>query len=288
MREGKRTHRGSRRRRVSAAVLSLVILSAAGSAATAAQQQPGRSADAIAQSADAAAQAAKYDHCLRLAKTRPAAGERFAAAWQQHGGGHPAWHCRAVALFGLGHYREAAAGLDALAQAMARDPASLRAGALDQAGQAWLMAGDPMRAYADCGAAVALRPNDPGLLIDEAETAAAASYYGKAVGALDRVLAADPKRLDALIYRAAAYRALHRLGPALADIQAALAEAPNSVPALLERGNIRIVAGDIAGARHDWRRVIRLAPRSAAARAARANLAKLARLSRAPATKPHS
>jgi tetratricopeptide (TPR) repeat protein len=235
---------------------------------------------------DESAQAARYAHCIQLAKTRPAAGESFAAAWQRQGGGHPAWQCRAVALFGLGRYSEAARSLDALAQAMARAPATLRAGVLDQAGQAWLLAGAPVRAYADCGAAAALRPGDPELLIDAAETAAAASYYRKAIEALDRVLQQNPKRLDALIYRAAAYRALHRPAPALADIATALAEAPNSVAALLERGNIRLSAGDIAGARGDWTRVARLAPKSAEGRAARANLARLARLSGAAAKKP--
>jgi tetratricopeptide (TPR) repeat protein len=182
----------------------------------------------------------------------------------------PAWQCRAVALFALKRYGAAAKSFEALAQAMARAPAGLRAGVLDQAGQAWLLAGKPGRAYADCGAAVALRPDDPELLVDEAETAAAASYYDKAVEALDRVLQRNPGRLDALIYRAAAYRALHRLDPARIDIERALAEAPNSVPALLERGNIRSLDGDPAGARRDWARVVRLAPNSAAGRAARA------------------
>jgi tetratricopeptide (TPR) repeat protein len=256
-------------------VLSILVVPAA---AAAGRQPQGRPAGAAAGLVDESAQAARYARCIRLAKSRPAAGARFAAAWQRQGGGHPAWHCRAVALFGLGHYAEAAKSFEALAQAMAQAPASLRAGVLDQAGQAWLMAGDPIRAYADCGAAAALRPGDPELLIDEAETAAAASYYGKAIEALDQVLQADPKRLDALIYRAAAYRALHRLGPALADIEKALAEAPHSVPALLERGNIRSLDGDLAGARRDWLRVERLAPHSAAGRAARANLAKLGSL----------
>jgi tetratricopeptide (TPR) repeat protein len=267
-------------RRISAALLLLPLVGAAG-------RPPSHgSAGAAARPVDESAEAAKYARCMALAKTRPAAGESFAAAWRQRGGGHPAWHCRTVALFALGHYRAAAKSFDALAQAMAQAPATLRAGVLDQAGQAWLLAGDPVRAYADCGAAVALRPDDPELLVDEAETAAAASYYDKAVEALDRVLETNPERLDALIYRAAAYRALHRLDPALADIDKALAEAPNSPPALLERGDIRSLEGDLAGARSDWMRVVRLAPKSAAGRAARANLTKLRRLGGAPAAKP--
>lgn len=284
-----RAHPGPGLRRVSAAACLLGLLFAAlpaDAARKALALPPGAAAKAG--PIDEAAQAARYARCLKLAKLRPAAGESFAAAWQHQGGGHPAWHCRAVALFGLKRYREAAGSFDALARAMAQAPASLRAGVLDQAGQAWLLAGDPVRAYADCGAAAALRPGDPELLIDEAETAAAASNYSRAVEALDQVLKANPKRLDALIYRAAAYRALHRLAPALDDIRKALAEAPHSVPALLERGNIRLLGGNLAGARDDWTRVARLSPESAAGRAARANLARLAQLGAAAAKKPGS
>ena len=266
--------RGFRSGRSLAAACLLPVLLAAAPPST--SRKPPAHPPQAAPLVDESAQAAEYARCIRLAKSRPAAGESLAAAWQKRGGGHPAWHCRAVALFGLRRYREAARNFDALAQAMARDPASLRAGMLDQAGQAWLLAGEPVRAYADCGAAAALRPGDPELLIDEAETAAAASYYDKALEALDRVLQQNPKRLDALIYRAAAYRALNRSAPALVDIEKALAEAPNSLPALLERGNIRLLAGDIAGARGDWMRVARLSPKSAEGRAARANLARLA------------
>ncbi len=51
--------------------------------------------------------------------------------------------------------------------------------------------------------------------------------------------------------------------------------APDSAPALLERGNIRSLRGDIDGARQDWRRVAALAPGSAAGAAARANIERL-------------
>ena len=84
--------------------------------------------------------------------------------WHERGGAHPADHCAAVALVGLKQYKEAATRLEALAQEMTTAPASLRAEVLDQAGQAWLLAGDPVRAYAASGQAVSLRPNDPDLL----------------------------------------------------------------------------------------------------------------------------
>lgn len=224
---------------------------------------------------DESAQAAKYARCMRLARDQPRAARDFAEAWLKKGGAHPAEHCAAVALIGLKHYKEGAKRLEALAAAMTHAPASLRAGVLDQAGQAWLLADEPVRAYADAGEAVSLEPGDPELLIDKAVAAAAAGYYGKAVEALDQVLNKHPKRVDALIYRASAYRKLGRLDAAFADSEAALAEAPRSAAAWLERGNILRLKGDAAGAGRAWRLVMALAPHSPAARDATYNLAHL-------------
>jgi len=221
---------------------------------------------------NAEAESATYDRCIKLAKQNPSAAQNLARAWHERGGAHPADHCAAVALIGLKQYKEAANRLEALAQAMTTAPVALRADVLDQAGQAWLLAGDPVRAYTAAGQAVSLQPNDPELLIDRAEAAASAGYLDKAVVDLDHVLKADPGRVDALIYRASANRALDRLDPALADVEKALAQTPNSVPALLERGNIRRLKGDLTGARADWERIGQLVPGSQADMAAKANI----------------
>jgi tetratricopeptide (TPR) repeat protein len=220
---------------------------------------------------DAAVEAAMYERCMKLARQNPGEARSLAQSWHERGGAHPADHCAAVALIGLKQYKEAAMRLEALAQAIT-SPAVLRAEVLDQAGQAWGLAGDPVRAYAAAGAAVALEPNDLDLLIDRAQAAASAGYYDKAVADLDHVLKADPSRVDALIYRASANRALDRLDPALTDVEKAIARVPNSAPALLERGNIHRLMGDNEGARQDWERVSRLAPGSQADMAAKANI----------------
>src|SRR5271166_2011747 len=103
---------------------------------------------------NAEADAAAYEHCMKLARQDPGAAQKLAQAWHERGGAHPADHCGAVALIGLKQYKEAAIRLEALAQAMTAAPTSLRAEVLDQAGQAWLLAGDPVRAYAVAGSAV--------------------------------------------------------------------------------------------------------------------------------------
>lgn len=226
----------------------------------------------------AAGDAAAYQRCMALADKDPEAARKLAEGWHQRGGAHPAEHCLAVALIGLKQYKEAAGRLETLAQAMIHAPAPLRAGVLGQAAQAWLLAGDPGRAYGADSAALGLHPDDPDLRVDRAEAAGEAGWFDKAIADLDRVLKTAPQRIDALIYRASAERALGRLNPALADIEAALRLAPDSVPALLERGNIRRLRGDAEGARQDWRRVAALAPDTPAAAAAAANIARLATL----------
>ena len=265
---------------IACAVLCLLFIATAAAAAEPARS-PTRSAPR-----NSEAEAATYDRCLKLAKQDPGAGKSLAQAWQERGGAHPADHCAAVALFELKQYKEAATRLEVLAQEMTMAPASLRAEVLDQAGQAWLLAGDPVRAYAASGQAVSLQPNDPDLLLDRAEAAASAGYFDKAVADLDHVLKTEPARVDALIYRASANRALGRLDPALADVEKALAQVPKSVPGLLERGNIRRLKGDLEGARQDWERIGRLAPGSRADMAARANLEHLEPGRNAPQAKP--
>src|ERR1700721_1831933 len=183
----------------------------------------------------AAADEATYEKCLGLAKTDPEAARDLAEHWQSHGGAHPADHCYAVALVGLKQYKKGATRLEALAQAMVHAPNALRADVLDQAAQAWLLAGDASRAYADDSAALNLLPGQADLLVDRAEAAGSEGSFDKAVADLDHVLQGDPNRVDALIYRASANRELGKLDLALTAIDKAVGLAPSSVDALLER-----------------------------------------------------
>jgi tetratricopeptide (TPR) repeat protein len=256
--------------------------------ATAAAAEPAGSPTRPAGRRNAEADAVTYDRCLKLAKQNPGAAQSLAQTWHEQGGAHPAEHCAAVALVGLKRYKEAATRLEALAQAMTTAPAGLRADVFDQAGQAWLLAGDAVRAYAAAGQALGLQPNDPELLLDRAEAAASAGYYDKAVTDLDHLLKADPGRVEALIYRASANRALDRLDAALADVEKALTLTPNSVSGVLERGNIRRLKGDLDGAREDWKRVGQLAPGTQADMAAKANLEHMDRENDVAPARAHS
>jgi tetratricopeptide (TPR) repeat protein len=212
---------------------------------------------------------------MSLAQRDPGAARDYAEHWQSRGGAHPADHCYAVSLVGLKQYKEGASRLETLAQAMLHAPNSLRAEVLGQAAQAWLLAGDPARAYAADSAALNLLPGDPDLLIDRAEAAGSEGWYDKAAADLDRVLMSEPNRVDALIYRAAANRELGKIDNAFSDIDRALNLAPDSVAALLERGNILRLKGDDNGARRDWVKASQLAPGSAEDAAAKTNIERL-------------
>ncbi|MBI1986571.1 MAG: hypothetical protein HYS64_07910, partial [Rhodospirillales bacterium] len=121
-------------------------------------------------------------------------------------------------------------------------------------------------------AALKLTPDDAALLVDRAEAKAGQKNYQGAVDDLTDAIRRDNRRPDAFVFRATAYRFLDRLELADADVEKALVLEPTHVEGLLERGILRRLKGDDAGARQDWLQVLRLAPKSPAAEAARASL----------------
>src|SRR5260370_28125416 len=133
---------------------------------------------------------------MKWANEDAKAAHGLAASWHQRGGAHPAEHCLAVALIGLKQYKEAADRLEKLAPAMVHAPAPLRAEVLGQAAQAWLLAGDPERAYPAAAAPPALHPTHADLLVDRAEAAGSAGWFDKAIADLHRVLQANPPRFQ--------------------------------------------------------------------------------------------
>lgn len=213
-----------------------------------------------------------YDACLALLRDDPEEAMRFAQAWDATGGGEGALHCAALALIALGRPDTGAEQLERLAAA-SRAGGLARAAAYGQASQAWMMAGNPNRAFAAATLALTLSPQDPDLLVDRAVIQAALSRYGDALEDLDRALALEPDRMEAMVFRAAALRHLDRGAEALTMIDRALQRMPDHAEALLERGILRQLRGDPVGARQDWQRVITVAPDSMAATLAAQNIA---------------
>ncbi len=235
----------------------------------------------IAGLAAAQARAAEIDHageytaCMARVEEDAEGAFETALAWEAMGGGDAARHCAAVALVDLGHFREAAARLEALAAALGRSRPDLQAGTLVQAGQAWLLAGETERAYAAQTTALGLEPDSVELLIDRSITLATAQNYRAAVGDLNRAARMAPERPDILVLRASAQRYLDSPETALADVERALSFDPDNAEGLLERGTLRRLMDDPDGARADWLRVLALAADSRAGAAARTNLERL-------------
>lgn len=215
-----------------------------------------------------------YEHCLEMIDRDPLGAAAFADAWDATGGGDGAQHCRALSQIAAGNEEDGAEALEKLARD-SHAPTLARASVYDQAAQAWLIAGQPDRAYTATTAALALAPDDPDRRIARAEAAATLDRYQDAIEDLNHALELDPKRIDALVERAAAWREADRLDRAKADIDRALALNPDYPEGLLERGIQRQRLGDEAGARADWEHTIELDPDSPTADLAAQNLALL-------------
>jgi tetratricopeptide (TPR) repeat protein len=256
------------------AVLALLAANPLRAADNPPQSGPQVTKPADAEAAAERADAKRYADCMALAKSKPTDGWEAALTWIGEGGGDPARHCGAVALIGLKQYREAAQRLEDIARTSFADP-SVRAGMLDQAGQAWILDNDPNRAYADQTTALQLVPDSPDLLIDRAESLALSQAWPDALADLNHALSLAPDRADALTYRATAKRMLNDLPGAAKDVDRALALDKGLPEAWLEAGNVRRLSGDSAGAHKAWQQVLDLAPTSPAADAARLNLEKL-------------
>ncbi len=231
--------------------------------------------EAAAQGSGGDDRAVLHDRCVAFAQAHPQEGLERAKEWREQGGGFYADHCIAMALFQLHDFAQAAQRFEQLATATFGMPPRQRAQTLDQAGQAWLAAQEPARAKSAFDAAIELNGDDADLRIDRAEAFADLQQYWDAIDDLNRASELAPDRAEIYFYRGSAYRHVDSRELALEDIEHGLSLAPGSTVGLLERGILRRLAGDIAGARQDWKRVSELAPNSLEAKAAEINLANL-------------
>lgn len=220
----------------------------------------------------AASDAAHYRNCLATSGIDPARALTDAMQWARAGGGTPAGHCEALALVGLKRYAQAGAKLDALAAARDVPDSAFRAQLFDQAGNAWLLAGDGAHAVQSLTSALTLSAGDADLFADLARAQAMRKNWPEVVLDLNAALQSSPRRTDLLVLRASAHRALKQFQPALTDIDAALKLRPGDGDALGERALLKRELGDLAGARRDFESVIRSQPQSPAGAAARDNL----------------
>jgi tetratricopeptide (TPR) repeat protein len=222
-------------------------------------------------------EAKQYAACMELTQGHPQEAYDSAGTWLAQNGGPPAEHCRAVALVGLGRYTEAAQLLQKVAGELAPVDSSrnLAAHLYDQAGQIWILQGDPAQAIAASNAALDIIPNDVDLVIDRAVALGAAERWWDALDDLNHANDLAPKRADILVLRASAYRYVESPELALDDVNQALTLDPKNAEGHLERGILKAAAGDKAAARADWLQAIQLAPNTPTSDVAQARLEKL-------------
>lgn len=219
-------------------------------------------------------EAERYQNCMAMIERNAEAAFDEAIAWRDLGAAAPARHCAAAALLQLGYYKEAATRLEALAQDPLLD-ASHKPAILRQAGEAWLGAGDPERAYAALTSGIGLNDGDASLWIDRGIVLAEMGLLDEAIDDLSRAITLAPLNPTAWLLRGSAYRLLEQFPLAETDIAEALRLDPSDLGAYLERGNLRRLQGNDEGARKDWMIVIRTDPESVLAETARANLERM-------------
>jgi tetratricopeptide (TPR) repeat protein len=221
--------------------------------------------------------AQRYNDCMAQARSVPAKAYNAAVAWQKQGGGPAAGHCAAVALIGLGRYKPAAQSLEKLAGSEAKTRPDLAAGLYGQAAQAWVLANDNKSALKDQNAGLKLSPANVDLLTDRGVVLASTGKYWEAIDDFNKAHDLAQDRADILTYRASAYRLLQSLDLASDDIAQAIRLQPKNADAYLERGIIRQLKNDLAGARSDWQKAMSLGAGTPAADEAAANLSQLDR-----------
>ncbi len=216
-----------------------------------------------------------YQDCISAIAKKPDDAFEMALAWRDHGGGVQAERCAAVALISLDEPGEAASRLSALSQRPDAGTAADRASLLGQAGNAWLLAGQPESAEAAFSAALQFSAQDSELWIDRARARAAHQDWANAEADLNTAIGLDKSKPEVFVLRASARHAQGKMDGYKSDIDAALAIDPTYPDALVERGALKVQAGDAAGARADWLQVLLRAPDSPAADTVRSQIEQL-------------
>jgi tetratricopeptide (TPR) repeat protein len=206
----------------------------------------------------------RFSECMDLATGDPSAGQQAAVKWGVEGGGMLAKQCLGVAYANQQRWASAAGAFEEAARAgeLAKDKRA--ANYWQQSGNAWLAAGDPVKARAALNAALSAGTLE-GLAVgeahlDRARALVAAGDLDGARGDLDSALLDAPKDPLGWLLSATLARRTNDLQRASHDIAEALRLAADDASVHLEAGNIAAAAGDEADARTSWARAVELDP----------------------------
>ena len=232
----------------------------------------------------------RYAACVSLATSDPKAAEAEADRFRIAGGGAKARQCQGMAYAQESRWGDAATAFEGAARDAdaARDPQAARYWA--QAGNAWLAAGDAVKAQTALTTAITAGTLDNfgrgEALLDRARAQVAAGRLASARGDIDAAQEATPKDPLAWLLSATLARRMKDLPRAQADIAQALALSADDASVQLEAGNIAAMAGDADAARKAWETAVKIAPTSSAGQNARAALGQFDAPAAAPAPAP--
>lgn len=200
---------------------------------------PGASLPPPSRSASQTAQAERLRACEALAGTAPDQAYEAGRAWVAESPVIEARYCLASAAYAVGRPQLAAEQFAAVARNLAGRPKEEQALAQSDAGNAWLLAGDPERALAAFQSALAFSPEDPQLRIDRARAYAYKTDWRRAEEDLNFAIDALGPAPLTLTLRAEARLQQGAAHLAVLDAEEALQLAktePEMVEALLVRG----------------------------------------------------
>jgi len=182
----------------------------------------------------------RYDACLDAAVASPEATYEEALAWRSEGGGLPARHCAAMALYAMERHLDAAEELEAIGHSTFAPGDTAKAEILAQAGEAYLIAEAYPEARDAFGQALELAPGHPDLHLGSAKASAAYGDFERAARQASRALNAEPGNIEAMIVRGDARMRTGDLDGAESDARQAIASAPDNIAARLLLGDVRV------------------------------------------------
>ncbi|WP_375395434.1 tetratricopeptide repeat protein [uncultured Sphingomonas sp.] len=223
------------------------------------------------------ADVARYQHCLVLTRTDPAAARAEAERWRGAGGSFRAQECAGLANARDAAWPAAAAAFEEAARAAVVAHDRHVAAYWAEAGNAWLAASEPVKARGAIDRAIAVGALTDLPLgeaqLDHARASVAIGDLPTARTDIDHALvnaSADPL---AWLLSATLARRMGDQPRARKDIAQALKLSSDDAAVQLEAGNLSALAGDEPGARAAWTQAVRLSPDSAAGRSASGALA---------------
>lgn len=219
---------------------------------------------------------ARFNACVKLAASDPAAALTQAQQWAEKAPTVVARHCLGLAFVANERWGPAAASFEQ-AGAQAEEAGDGRAGGLwSQAGNAQLAANEPAKARTDLDRALTLSLPDAlkgEAWMDRARADVALDDGKAARHDLDQALGLVPQDPFAWLLSATLARRQNELPRAAKDIAAAGRLAGGDPAVMLEQGNIAWAQGQGDAARNAWTRAAQIDPHSSAGRAAALALA---------------